>query len=359
MKSYLSNPILIIVGLFLVIELIATMFSPFRNYPNASNALRNPKMKEGWPEYLEGRGKVDDKSAVIITNSQGYGVEFKNPDSIYFSFLKERLKQNSPGLEVENWALTGLRTADIELMTIKAQLRNVDYIFLILHWDNFDYKNEINLTYPNTDVNLLIGDIKSWDLLEHTLVQESFDNEDVIERFVRLRINTLRLRTPFYRKISKYFSIEDQIFYLGQPFRLERGADVRDENFRSDLKKRIERKKYKGQKDRDVNIKQVTERLATFYDFNMLLSKRLKETGTKLVYIWAPIAWERVPERNVNSSKIFYDSASLFLSKLDISNIDLTNKVNSRYFLTKGHFTKEGHQYFSDILTPIIQGELQ
>jgi hypothetical protein len=327
---------------------------PFRKVENAGHSIRNYYNTMAWPEYTNGKKKRDGKLAVIIGNSQSYGNEIDSAEHTFIGIVCDSLSRTNPNLKIENWSLSGIRTTDIELLSIKAQIRNADYIFFTLHFDSWDYPENVSLDYPLSDVNLMIGTPGFWPYLKKSMVRKSFDRDRILKHWIILHSQTVRYRTVLYQKLAQYVPNEDHIFYFGKPINQRRGWRIEEvPDFRDQIKKT------KKSGDRIISSKEINRRMSTFMEVYEKLLMRLENKNTKLIFIWAPVSPEHVSTKNIAKMIEMEEKMSRIIKKSGHKSYILTSALDAEYFLSRGHLNKKGHYFFSNKLLPILKHELQ
>jgi len=324
--------------------------NPYRLMPTAAESNRNAARRYAWSEYLNFTKKRDKKLLVFIGNSQIFGNEMKDEKDIYFSQLKEKFRQIDSTYELQNWSVSGLRTSDMELLSIMAGVKKADVVVFPIISGTIDFMHEIRLDFPNTDINLFVARSDFRKPLKNTLLYQSINREDFIKYWLTYHSATIRYRTHLYHEMAKYTPDYDEIFWFGKPMRTERNYQIAEnKDFRN--------KYNKNPNARDLSIA-FEERQKIFENFHKLLEKRLKPLGTKVIFVWIPVSTEKVSKKNVDYNRIFVAKAEKQIRQAGWTSLYFTESVPPEYFLTRGHFTKEGHQYFSQIIFDALRKEL-
>lgn len=351
-KYWKSSPLLLLL-LVIVTEMGFRKIDPYRNLPPAATELRNSAFKNGWPEYVRAASDKEQPLSLLISNSQGYGVEMKDPNDIYFAGLKDLEAKEHPSQQWENWSLSGLRTADLELLTVQATVREADEIVFVLNFGNFDQHYNINLDYGNTDLNLLIGNPFFWPKTERTLVRPSIDRDERIAKTMERYLSAIRYRLPLYQRLSPFVADEDEVFFFGNPVNRARNVNVQEiPNFRKYIGK------YRRQFRHKLTQKELDLRMDTFEQFWTLFAERTQDQSVKVTVVWGPLSSEHIKDYDFEQVRKFNQSATVYLQNMGYRVIDLTDSMDSSNFLSRGHFTKEGHARFSKNLHERLSDEL-
>ena len=363
----LAAPLIVFAFLVIGLEVFCFIVSPYRKQMDAAECNRNPMHKYyGWPEYLDGRTKPGKKLVLLIGNSQAHGVGMADPDDIYFAHLKKRFGREQPEVQMENWAVPGMRTADMELLTLQALRRDASHIFIVLFCRNFDVPKKVNLDFPRSDLRLLLGDPRTWRHARQTLFAKQMKSEDLIRAMVARNLNSVRVRGYLYRKIGFRLPHVDETFFLGSAGPRNRAHRILTDDMRT-------RQDEAGQGDEngsaepeqqqealpDIVLDRVDKRLETFDGFWRHFQQRLREhpNPPKIVFVWQPLN----PKASVTDSeevRRFLTQADKTLGKAGISCYDMRRDIQPAHFIDNSHFTKSGHLVFAEKFGEIIENEL-
>jgi hypothetical protein len=332
--------------------------------PDIQLDRRIKNSKTGWPEYLSGKGQTDAPLAILISSSQGYSQEIKEPEKIYFAKLKDSLQTIIPDLQMANWSVPGIRTVDLELLTLQAYVREADYIFYVISFGNFDDEQNVRLSYTSNDINLLAGQPSFWPLEKYTMYGDKCQLEDRLERWLTLNSKLVRSRDIIYDQWGKKIALEQHLFFFGNYYDMD--LQMNDVNLnqiwktmdQTDLtqkKQRNRMKNYMRVQFRDEPIATAS----TFLKFNENLHNLFEDTDTKIYYVMSPSP----PGKFNTSSGIIGDFFEAFetceLREGQFFRYQLNTEVPSEYFQEKGsHFNEEGHTYFASMLFNLIKDGL-
>ena len=344
-------------------ETLAWWSLPYQLGPTADETTRNPTKHRGWPEYLD----VEDDErplVVLISNSQGVGGEVADREKIYAAFLGEHLSDK--GFRFENWATGGFRTTEIELLTIKAAQRGVDHLLVVLAVNNFDPPELLNLDYPFSDITLLAGEPGLWPYLGDTLFMENAKFEDLAVRFITWTRNLARSRMAVTDLVAAHTPLKWHPLVIGHEVRPGmRLDDLKDPGISAyypavdlTVEELAIRRAARKTMVRDYNRDQVARRFETFRQFYPLLNSRLEKSGTKLTWVWNPVALESTNKNGRSVRNRFYEQASSIIERSGARSHDMTDALESRYFLSHGHFNESGHREFARMLIPILDDEV-
>jgi hypothetical protein len=349
---------------FLALGDIAAGFClPYRLVPNAEEAIRNPLKHRGWPEYLDadsgGRPLV-----VLISNSQGVGGEIDDSRKIYAAALRDHLAES--GFAFENWSMGGLRTTEVELLTIEAARRRATHVLMLLTVNNFDVGERVDLKFPFSDLKLLVGSPGNWPHLHGAIFRERASFDDVAAAFLGFSSDLVRSRIAVEDLAGSRIPLKLHPLTLGREVRPgERFDAMRDPNVSiyfpavDDVALELKRR-------RDARIGQPVEwaadqvdaRLETFRAVYPGIRSRLAASGTGLTWVWHPLA----PGSSVGESLVardrFLASATALIAGSGGTCNDMTDAVNARFFMDQGHFDEAGHREFARMLLPIVDAAL-
>lgn len=320
----------------------------------------------GWPEYLEGDGEEYENLGVLISNSQGASYELDDDNLIYFKYLKDSLQSIIPDLKMVNWSVPGIRTVDVELLTLQAINRGADFIIYVLGPGNFDAVEDINLDFSSTDVNLLAGKPGFWPLEKHTIYGQNTDLDDRFKRFISLHSALARSRETVYEYAKLDVPLDDHLFLFGNYYRMD--IDVNDADLNQVWKtldqpslmpnRKKELKRIVKNKDLDNDKNKGSAQTLAMFNENM--QKLFEDGETKIIYVSAPgphFKFEGIPRPGiVNFSEVF---ESMPIDSSFTSRHNLWDAADQSYFHKKTtHLNKSGHLYFSSLLFSLIKDEL-
>lgn len=357
----LSNPFFWLLLIMLALEITAFYLLPYRSIPVAETAVRNPLQKRGWPEYTRGKSSQEGKLVVIISNSQGIGKEITAPGSTYSGLLRERLKAMMPEVLLENWSCAGIRTADIEMLSLRAVERKADLVLFVLSFENLDPVGKVNLEFPSSDVKLLAAVPSLWRHFPQTQFFRRLTPRTAFENFFSFRSRLIRSRIDVLESLANLLPREAHRYVFGQELRSHRRLDgwgseqVGGEE--TTLKCILEKKNRGGAfKVKEERLEQSRE---TFSQVYPTLAKRLDSRGIRHVWVWQPLALDNFKERSINHIRHFVEGATGTIETAGGRSLDLTGSIPTRHFYSRGHFDQHGHELMSSSILPVIADELR
>lgn len=361
MKFLKNNPFVWFVCLVMVMNLVAWWILPYRKQPPAVEVYRNPLLMRGYPEYVRGDHPWGKKLVVIISNSQAVGKEIP-AGKIYFALLRKELEKRGVPVQIENWSSGGIRTTDIELLTIQALERKVDLLIFVLGSSNFDMPSKLKLDYSSLDISLLAGKPSLWPYLKETTFWKNTTYHDILKRFFMLHSSLLRARIPVTDIMARITPKVWHKYFFGtvrKTRKAERLDDPRSVTEWKEPKKEeyiVKRKKYKGL---SLGKDQLIQRLETFRLFYQLFEKRLKTRKVRVVWIWMPYAVEVFPKRALQTVRLFNQRASTMIAESGVRCVDFTDSIPTDDYMTLSHFDESGHKKFAKQMVQILTDELQ
>ena len=346
--------------ILVLLEPAAFYFLPYRDHPAAGDVYRNPTDKRAWPEYLRERAGARDRLVVLIGNSQAVGKEILDPGDIYFGLLKKQLSLGGYPVALENWSSGGLRTVDVELLSIQAIKRRAAQIIFVLSYRNVDHPFQLRLDYPSSDINLLAGDPFFWPYLRDTTFYPNTSLHDLLRRFFILHSNLLRLRIPIYDMLAAHLPSTVHRYVFG--YRILPREQL-DPTPRAPHVERVVDPRYLVEADEAEKLPitgpDMLLRLATFTRFLDSLELRFSGTGIKCSLAWMPLARSSMDDAGHARLQSFIEAANRAAGAKGMDTYDFTDLVPGSNFYTYSHMDAQGHRLLAEALLPIILNELQ
>lgn len=363
MSGLTRSPFLWFAFLLAALEVLSWQTSPYRLGRKADQTTRNATKHRGWPEYLDVK---DDKAPLValISNSQGVGGEIEDRNAIYAASLKDHLARR--GFRFENWSTGGLRTTEIELLTMKAVQRGVDHLVLVLTVNNFDPDEQLNLDFPFSDITLLAGEPSLWPELRDSLFISNTRFEDLAVRFMARWSSLVRSRIAVTDLVAAHLPLEWHRLALGHEVRpgsrlddLESpeislyfpAIDVTEEQL-------ARRRAMLNTNPRDYDPDGIERRLETFERLYPILRERAKRSGMRLTWVWNPLAPGSTTDEGRSVRNSFIERASRTIERGGSRSHDLSDSMKSGYFLSHGHFNEDGHREFARMMKEILDVEV-
>lgn len=342
---------------FLLVLLLANILcwwlNPYHHVADAVTVSRNSESKRAWPQYVSAPKDPNQKLIVLIGNSQSYGEFKENPDSIFPALLRQRLK--SQNIVLENWSIRGIRTADVELLTAQAIAKGADMILFVLDMSNFDAPENINLDFPNTDVNLLLSDASVRQLMQHSLLHKNYNIEHILRKILQRHIPLAAMRHPLYTTLADgIVNKNDEIFVFGNPVSREFNPQIND--FKVMRNKLMHKKVNPGNKVK-IEDSHFIGYLKTAVLFDYYLRKRINGSQTKVMFAWQPLLTHHLNQREIKRVKQFRANMSQLNEELTFKDLDFLNAVSPEGMTTMSHFNQNGHRAFADTLYHYLNHE--
>ncbi len=356
MKSVLKNSFFILLILLAAFEGYWSVNLPYSKAIPAAFVVRNEFNKRAWPEFTSGKKNSNQKLAVLIGNSQSCGYEYASDSSVIYPYF---LRKNLTGskIVIENWSIRGIRTPDIEILTTKAMAKGADIVILSLNPTNFDAPENINLSFPNTDVKLLLSDWKIYRTMKSSLLAKHLTFETWLSMKVTLSSNLIRSRTPVFTSLAEGLSLNDQIFYFGNPITRNLNPDLlKTKNFRDRINHKANLNEIQATKEAEF-----IQRVSTFMQFCRYLKMRVEllRFKGKIVFVWQPIGMSKIPDEDARLMNAFNHIACSSKELNGFGFYNHTNALPVEVFETFAHFDAAGHKLYAEKLTLLIQDELQ
>ncbi|MCK9460910.1 MAG: hypothetical protein M0R80_14830 [Proteobacteria bacterium] len=345
-------------------ELAAWRTLPYRLVPTADVAIRNPLKHRGWPEYLDasegGRPLV-----VLISNSQGVGAEVDDPHKIYAAALRRHL--SAKGYAFENWSMGGLRTTEVELLTLEAARRRAVQVLMILTVNNFDPPARVDLKFPFSDLTLVAGSPAHWTRLSGTRFMARSSFEDLAVAFVELSSSLARSRLAVTDLVAARVPLNAQPLIVGREVRPGPRLDgLRDPDVSMYFPSRDLTEQELGRrrgarrgKVQEWVADQADLRLETFRAVYPGIRARLAESGTSLTWVWNPIAPSAAAGDALAARDRFIEAATTLIEDSGATCHDMTGVIEPEHFETLGHFDEDGHREFAQVLLPVVDAALR
>ncbi len=347
------------------LELIARGLVPYAGLPTADQARRNPTQYRGYVEYLEA-GSPAEPLIVLIGNSHSVAAEIEDAEAIYPARLDRELRRLWPAARLENWSSGGLRTAELELLSMKAVARGADLVVVAVSTQNFDFEQHLNLDFPQSDIHLLAGDPRLWRLLPGALFYDRTTLDGLLSRSVMFHSSLARSRIAVHDAVAARVSRSWHRWLVGRVLvagnRLDAFADpdrsiywprrhVAFEEWRAEVV--AEPPVF------DVGPGVIELRYETFTRCFDRLYARLSAHGVRLVWIWHPIDLATATPRARRAVRSFLDRAGPYVEGAGGRCHDLSQAMPTRRFLSWSHLDEAGHAELARRLLPILADALQ
>jgi len=354
LRSPLAWLCLILLGL----ELTAGRLLPFGRAHGAWEAPRNALTKDGWPEYTRAPGPASGELAVIITNSQGLGIETAEARRTYAARLRRRLRTARPDVSLESWASPGLRTAELELLALRAAERRAGLVLVAISLANLDPPRRVSLAHTTGDIALIAADPAIWPRLPRTLLYQRLDARTFVETIAAYRSELVRSRRTLLARAFGGLEKDQQLLLLGHVVRRFRLLD----DFASTSAP--DGPTPGGRRSQDPRGPRLRERdvrgaLRTLGRLRPRLETTLGEAGARVVWVWVPLAVDSLSPADRDRLRSFHRSANRMIERAGGLSVDLSEAIPTRRFYSLGHYDEEGHRLMSRLLWPVLVDELR
>lgn len=351
----------------LALELAAGQLVPYAIHPTADAVPRNPTFHRGWPEYLDVDDGDDSRPLVVLlTNSQGVGGEVADGERIYAAHLRRALAAGDPPARLENWASGGIRTPEIELLSMRAIERRATVVLGVFAYRNFDPPAILNLDFPFSDITLFAGKPTLWRYLDDTTFAESITIEGLLSRSAQLGSDLARSRIPMTDALTSPAPRAWHRWIAGREIRPGPRLDALTDDELSiywmrnrSLEERLATNQQRRHAMEHVDPRDAAVRLATFERFFEQLHRRLSAAGIRLTWVWQPTNPATLRGRSRALYREFLARATAAVRRTGTPCVDLLDAVAPEHFVTPGHFDEDGHRELAERLLPVMRDELQ
>ena len=353
MNSWFHSPLFKCLLVLLLVNVLCWWLNPYNRVPDAVSVPRNVESKRAWPQYVSAPKDPNQKLVVLIGNSQSYGEIKEDPETIFPALLRQQLKMRN--IALENWSIRGIRTADIELLSAQAIAKGADMILFVLDMSNFDAQENINLDFPNTDVNLLLSDVNVRKLMEYSLLRKNYNIEHVLRKTLQRHMPLAAVRHPLYTTLADgIVNNNDEIFVFGNPVSRELNPQINDFKIMRD---KLMHKKVNPNNRVKIEDSHFFNYLKTAVLFDYYLSKRVQGSNTKVMFAWQPLRTHHFSQPEIRRIKQFRTNMSQLNAKFGFNQVDLLDAVSPEGMTTISHFNSKGHRAFADTLLQYLKHE--
>lgn len=339
-------------------EICAFLALPYRDHPRAAQVNRNPTPLRGWPEYLGGDNPADKDLVVLVGTSQGLGLEMADDSGLFFSRLRRELAATHPDIVLENWSIAGLRTDQLELISLQAVKRRASLVVFLLSLGNIDEDWRFRLDMDAADVDLLAGDPRLWPWMSDTALFERTTYHDFLLRALLLNSNLARSRiavldaaageVPRDRHRAVFGAVRPAYarrpIAAGQPqqrpIRINslssRGLSRPPEYFERQYRRR---------------------RMPVFEALYPGLRERFGHAGIDVVWIWTPLAASGFEDTLLAAAEPIHRDICRRMQSDGWQCLDRSRALPLDHFLVgdlASHLNEKGHEALARILTPIV-----
>lgn len=347
---------LLFVGL---VEATAFLASPYRDHPQAASVNRNPTPLRAWPEYLSGNTAPGKDLVVLIGTSQGIGLEFSDDRRIFFSRLKRNMVRERPGVALENWSVAGLRSDQLEMLSLQAVERRASLVVFLVSLGNIDEDWRFRLDIDAADIDLLAGDPALWHMLPGTAVFDQVHYHDVLYRALLKNSHTGRSRIAVLDTVAEYLPVAQHRAAFGA---------ARPRNARLTVAERLETRdggiRFNSQFPDALNRpagyyeKQYRRRRLPVFDAVYAgLRERFREAGIDMLWIWTPLAARGFEDTLLAGARPIQRDICRRIEADGWRCLDMTRVLPLDHFITgdmASHLNDKGHEALARKLTPAV-----
>lgn len=355
------SPFLWLAALWLGTEALVSQLSPYTAQAPAREATRITYDTRGWPEYIRGDKQSGERLVVLISNSQGLAEEFADSDLLYTQRMRDLARHAGLALNIENWAISGIRTDQIELLSMQAARRGADLVLLVLAPTNIDRLSDRRFGFHAADLHLMVGHPAIWPLLRDAAFIDAITYDDILLRSVFLASPVVRSRDRVLDRIAARLDSATQRLSFGHvrsrqaatPLAERPGAMLQDEEPAQTAPATRRPLGTREPWERQF----MDERLPVFRAFFPPLHQRLTDAGARLVWIWMPTTGSRFRESLWAAADPFHERICTEIREHGATCIDATGVLPPDHFLHDdpiSHLNSQGHAAMADYLLAVI-----
>jgi hypothetical protein len=344
-------------------EGLSAWLSPYGEIPSATEAIRNPSMTRGWPEYTAGPRRPRRDLVVLVTHSQGVGRESAESSLIYPARVRQELSGRA---DFESYACGGLRTAELESLLVQAMGRGARLVLLAISPSNLDPPEHLSLRYPGTDAPLLAFELMNLPLSRHTLSFRHTSGSDRLVLAARSHSALLRSRTA----IEDALTGEVPQVYAPMAFgrwvspverldALEHSGSAYWQPPDAALLAFRQEQSEKGRSVRSYSAQDFQTRLQTLRDLSEAVRGLADRSGTLVLLVFSPFDPSRISPETRPLLERFFIEASAVLNDNQLEYVDFHSLLPASRFLTAGHLDETGHELFAAAMGEAINHALR
>lgn len=355
MKLFGKSSFILFISLIIGAEIFSRYFSPFREYPTAAEAFRNPIHRLGWPEYTAGPTPEGKELVVFIGNSQGVGFEMENAEDTYFAQVKRHFEKLNPNLHFENWSHGGIRTSNVELLALQARRRGAKKIVFLLHHDNFDEREAMRVDYSVSDIPLLLADHHIGRHKKELLMNDLLQLEDRLGLWLKAHFHTFRNIEYWRFQASHWIPKSHHTFVYGSAVPTGGVLDFR--RFPEMKKEYYENWEAMGGMPLEklkVDSMEFVLRINAFLDFQINTNSLFEDQKTEILWVFPAVNAEIFEPQSVALSQSIFYSPSC---SGNAHSYNLTLSLSAPDFISRGHLSKDGHRHMAELLIKTLEHE--
>jgi hypothetical protein len=347
-------------ALFLVCAELTLLAFDSRHAFDHDDYLRNITPLRNWPEYTACDREPGRPLAVLIGASQSMSPEFPDSRDTWFSMVRDRLEASGHAVDLRNWSVTGIRSDQIELLSLKALQCGAKAIIYVLSLANIDEKSSFRFDSHAADVDLIAGEPGLWPLLPGSLVFDSARIDQIALRVLRRGTATLRTRDRLFDVVAAHLDRRRVYHLLGH---------VRPPNSGASLRQRaaivgdgfIDPGFMVGDVpiDKDYwRLQLESQRMPVFDAMYPNLDRRLQARGATLAWVFTAVNAQDRSLRLLEVSEEFHTRICERLHADGRACHDLSRAMPEQDFFPAGiasHFNAPGQRSFAELIYPIIE----
>lgn len=351
---------LVWLALFLACSELASLALESRHTVDHDHHLRNITPLRNWPRYTECDRNPGRPLAVLIGASQSMSPEFADSRDTWFAMVRDRLEASGHDIDLRNWSVTGIRSDQIELLSLKALQCGAKAIIYVLSLANIDEKASFRLDSHAADVDLIAGEPRLWPLLPGSLVLDSASLDQIAIRFLRREISMLRARDRLFDEVAARFDRRQVLYLLGHSRPPHSGWNIRERLARAP----------EGNVDPGLVVGEVPiyhdywrlqleqQRMPVFDGIYTNLHRRAGEQGAELAWVFTAVNAQGRSLELLEVSEEFHARICARLRADGRACHDLSRSLHEADFFSAGiasHFNTRGQRSFAELIYPIIE----
>jgi hypothetical protein len=353
---------------FVAIAIAETLFHallPYTELAATAAGRRNPLPLRGWPEYVAASAAPAGSPStrvVVIGNSQGVAPELPRGERLFPALIEETLNGAGRNVAVINWSVVGLATDHLEVLSIEAARRGIDLVVIAASLKSLDIAGTTRLGASADDVDLLAGNPAAWPWYRDSLLAATTRADDLLLRAIYLGSALGRSRQYGRDLLAATISTRHHRFAFGAT-RSRRAQQTLAER-RAAIPNAAT--PHGGLRPDPVPAETWSRqfrhsRLPTFHALIPRLGARLKASGTRLLWVWMPIAPSLSNANLRRAAAPIYTETCAELAAAGIPCLDLMDSIPLEHFVSRGvssHLDEDGHARVAALIAPAVNDAL-
>lgn len=297
-------------------------------FAHSYDESRNPNYRRAWPAFTEPRDRgSEERLVIVISNSQGFAHELKDPDECYTHQLEERLAVDGP-VTVANWSLGGASGPEMLLFAARAIDHDPDLLIIVTHSNPFSHHRLNNpLSFYLSDAGQLaytdpIRDrLPGWFVRQHRVYDPA--------TFLEAHSGLVQCRNTFIEQRHRRWHIAES----------------------ADEPRRRKQRLYGAPEVRGSGDRMLKACVDVFREAH-------PDTPVMLVNMplcrpkWTEAAWPRLQDFGARMQTLANNTPG-------VTAHNATEVVDLDLFITHTHMNAQGHIAFADYLLPLVKPQLR